>query len=128
MTIQMDERCCLNEILQTWCHCNPAKTPSSLCINIIRVEEYFHCIGYRCDSWWLEVQGRRWVSGGVAAAVVHQGCPVPIVDLDVVARAGGDITSPNSKVGELQPQYLSTLYMYCLGFVDVGKVVAWVVR
>ena len=72
----------------------------------IRVEEYFHCIGYRCDSWWLEVQGRRWVPGGVAAAVVHQGCPVPIGDLDIVA------TGPhNSKVGELQPQYLPSLYL-----------------
>ena len=55
-------------------------------------------------------------------------CPVTIGDLDIVARAGGDITSINSKVGELQPQYFSTLYLYCLGFVDVGKVVAWVVR
>ena len=69
----------------------------------------------------------RWIKYVVAAAVVHQGCPVPIGDLDIVASAGGDITSPNSKVGELQPQYFSTLYMYCLGFVGVGKVVAWVV-
>ena len=61
---------------------------------------------------------------------MHQDCPVPIGDFEKVARAGGDIVSTgrNRKVGELQPQYFSTLYMYCLGFVDVGKVVAWVVR
>ena len=113
MTIQMNERfqCCLNEILQTWCHFNPTKTPSNPCMIDIRVEEYFHCIGTRCDSWWLEVQGRRWVPGGVAAAVVHQGCPIPIGDLDIVAWAGGDITSINSKVGELQPQHLPCLYL-----------------
>ena len=109
MTIQMDERCCLNEILRTWCHRDPAKTPASLCIPGIRVEEYFHCIGSRCDSWWLEVRGMGWIR--VAAAVVHQGCPVPIGDLDIVARAGGDITSINSKAGELQPQYLPGLHL-----------------
>ena len=107
----MDERfrCCLNEILQTWCHCAPAKTPSKSCMIDIRVEEYFHCIGSRCDSWWPEVRGMGWIR--VAAAVVHQGCPVPIGDLDIVARAGGDITSINSKAGELQPQYLPGLHL-----------------
>ena len=97
------------------------------------MKEYFHSVGFGCDGWWLEVKKEIiWLNIGEAAAVVHQGCPVPIGDLDVVAWAGlpgGDrTTSPNSKVGELQPQYFSTLYMYCLGFVDVGKVVAWVVR
>lgn len=84
----MDERCCLNEILQTWCHRNPAKTPASLCTTAIRVEEYFRCVGFCCDGWWLEVPGiplMRWINPGVAAAVVHQGCPVPIGDLDIVA-------------------------------------------
>ena len=111
MTFQRDEilRCCLNEILQTWCHCAPAKTPSNTCMIDIRVEEYFHCIGYRCDSWWLEVQGRRWVPGGVAAAVVHQGCPVPIGDLDIVVLTLGMIF--DIKVGELQPQYLPGLHL-----------------
>ena len=109
MTIKMHERCCLNEILRTWCHRAPAKTPSSPCIHVIRVEEYFHCVGFRCDSWWLEVQGIRWVSGGEAAAVVHQGCPVPIGDLDIVVPTGGLIF--NFKVGELQPQYLPGLHL-----------------
>ena len=130
MTIQMDERCCLNEILQTWCHRDPAKTPPSLCMIGIRVEEYFHCVGFRCDGWWLEVPGRRWIR--VAAAVVHQGCPVPICDLDKVGWAGGDIaggaiTSLNSKVGELQPQYLPTLHFYGLCFVEVVRIVVRVV-
>ena len=63
MTIQMDERCCLNEILQTWCHRDPAKTPPSRShpVSAIRVEEYFHCVGSRCDGWWLEVLGIRWI-------------------------------------------------------------------
>ena len=109
MTIQMNERfqCCLNEILQTWCHFNPAKTPSNPCMIDIRVEEYFHCIGSRCDSWWLEVKGMGWIR--VAAAVVHQGCPVPIGDLDIVELTGG--SPQNSKVGELQPQYLPGLHL-----------------
>ena len=109
----MDERCCLNEILQTWCHRDPAKTPPSRShpVSAIRVEEYFHCVGSRCDGWWLEVQGIRWTIG-IAAAVVHQGCPVPIGDLDIVAWAGGDRTTNfNSKVVELQPQYLPCLHL-----------------
>ena len=122
----MDERfrCCLNEILQTWCHCAPAKTPSNTCMIDIRVEEYFHCIGSRCDSWWLEVQGRIiWIR--VATAVVHQGCPVPIGDLDIVEFTGG--FPLNSKVGELQPQYLPTLHFYPLGLVKVVRIVVRVV-
>ena len=64
---------------------------------------------------------------GEAAAVVHQGCPVPIRDLDKVTWAGGDITSPNSKVGELQPQYLPTLHFYGLRLVEVVRIGARVV-
>ena len=81
-------------------------------------------------DWWQEVPGIKWISRGVAAAVVHQGCPVPICDLDKVACAGGDINStanPNSKVGELQPQYLPTLHYYGLRFVEVGRIESRVV-
>ena len=92
------------------------------------MEEDLHSVAPGRYDWRQEVIGIipiRWISIRVAAAVVHQGCPVPICDLDKVDTGGEPV---NSKVGELQPQYLSTLYMYCLGFVDVGKVVAWVVR
>ena len=49
----------LNEILRTWCHRAPAKTPASRCMIVIRVEENFHCVGCSCGGWWLEVDGIR---------------------------------------------------------------------
>ena len=115
----------------TWCHCTPAETPTSLqpgCpIIAIRVEEDLHSVASGCYDWRQEVTVIRWISIRVAAAVVHQGCPVPIRDLDKVAWAGGDITSINSKVGELQPQYLPTLHFYELRLVEVVRIVARVV-
>ena len=93
--------------------------------DIIRVEEDLHSVAPGRYDWRQEVSRKRWIR--VAAAVVHQGCPVPIGDLDIVAWAGGDITSPNFKVGELQPQYLPTLHFYYLCFVVVVRIVARVV-
>ena len=113
--------------LLTWCHRTPAETPTSLCTTAIRVEEDLHSVAPGRYDWRQEVQGMRWISIRVAAAVVHQGCPVPIRDIDVVALAGGDITSPNSKVGELQPQYLPTLHLYRLCLLNVVMVAARVV-
>ena len=96
-------------IALTLCLCRPMKTPTRLCIFVIGVEVDFHFVRFGRYYRRLEVIGIRWIR--VAAAVVHQGCPVPIGDLDIVARAGGDITSINSKAGELQPQYLPGLHL-----------------
>ena len=112
-----------DESLLTWYHCTPAETPASCCITAIRVEEDFHSVAPGRYHWRQEVQGRRWIR--VAAAVVHQGCPVPIRDLDKVVLTGG---SPvNSKAGELQPQYLPTLHFYGLRLVEVVRIEARVV-
>ena len=116
-----------DESLLTWYHCTPAETPASCCITAIRVEEDFHSVAPGRYHWRQEVQGRRWIR--VAAAVVHQGCPVPIGDLDKVTWAG-DIdrpTSMNSKVCELQPQYLTTLNFYGLRLVKIVRIVVRVV-
>ena len=91
------------------------------------MEEDLHSVAPGRYDWRQEVVVFRWSSIRVAAAVVHQGCPVPIRDLDIVAWAGGDITSPNSKVGELQPQYLPTLHFYYLGLLKVVWIVVGVV-
>ena len=118
--------------LLTWCHRTPAETPTRRCYTVIRVEEDLHSVAPGRYDWRQEVVVFRWSSIRVAAALVHQGCPVPIRDLDVVACAGGDgdvfTTRQNSKAGELQPQYLSALHFYCLRFVKVVRIVAGVVQ
>ena len=64
----------------------------------------------------------RWIKMVVAAALPHQVCPVPFFDFDIVARAGGRITTMNFKVGELQPQHLPTLYLYRLCLLKVVRI------
>ena len=71
---------------------------------------------------------RCWV--GVAAAPVHQGCPVPFYDFDIVTWAGGSIatvTGINLKAGELQPQHLPTLYLYPICPLEVVRIITGVV-
>ena len=109
-------------------YCTPAETPTSGRIIVVCAEEYFHSVGSGQYYWWQEEAAMRWFYRGVAAAPVHQGYPVPIPDFDKVAWAGGDIsTILNSKVGELQPQYLSALHFYCLSLRQIVWVVARVV-
>ena len=93
------------------------------------MKEYFHCVGFGCDGWWLEVKKEIiCINIGEAAAVVHQGCPVPIRDLDIMARTGGDITaSLNFKIGEVQPQYLPSHHLYCLCHLMVDGVFVGIV-
>ena len=112
--------------LQTWCHCRPLETPARPCSTAIRVEEDVHGVGQGRYDWRQEVTGRSIrASWSVATAPVHQGCPVPIRDLDKVPRTGDDLY--NSKVGELQPQYLPTLHFYRLRLVEVARSVVRVV-
>ena len=106
--------------MNTWCHRTPAETPTKMCTITICVEEDLHSVAPARYDWRQKVRGRRWISSRVAAAVVHQGCPVPICDLDKVDTGGEPV---NSKVGELQPQYLPTLHLYDLSPVEVGRIV-----
>ena len=112
--------------------CGPVKTPTRRCILVIGVEVDLHCVGEAGYDRRLEVVGRRWIKIRVAAAVVHQGRPVPIGDFDKVARAGVDVTTRsttrrNSKVSELKPQYLPTLHCDQFFFVKAVGIVSRVV-
>ena len=81
----------------------------------IRVEEDLHGVGVGHDDWRQEG----------AAALVHQGLPVPVFDLDMVACAVA--TGPDIKLGKLQPQYLPNLNLYPLCLLNVRRVVVGVV-
>ena len=81
------------------------------------MEVDFHFVRFGCYDWWLEVIERRWISIQVAAAVVHQGRPVPIGDSHKVGRASVDTaTNPNSKGSELKPQYFPFIHGHVFGF------------
>ena len=70
----------------------------------------------------------RWTyASGVAAAPLHQGCPVPVYNFDIVAWAGGRVIRINLKVGELQPQHLPTLYLYGVSSLKVARITFGVV-
>ena len=92
----------------------------------IRVEEDLHGVGVGHNDRRLEVTRRRGRTCGVATAHVHQGSPVPIRDLDMVACTVVT-TDPNGKAGELQPQYLPTLHVNRICFLKVRRVVVGVV-
>ena len=81
----------------------------------IRVEEDLHGVGVGHDDWRQER----------AAALVHQGFPVLVFDLDMVACAV--VTDRNNKSCELQPQYLPNLHSYRHCLLKVGRVVVGVV-
>ena len=116
---------CCKKRLQTWCHCRPVETPTSLCTTAVRVEEDVHGVGHGRYDWRLEVTARSWTTVVVAAALAHQGCPVPICDVDVVV--GTHRCRPNSKEGELYPQDFATLHLYCLCFINVVRIFSRVV-
>ena len=110
-------------IALTLCHCCPTKTPTRSC-TVIGVEVDFHFVRFGRYDRRLEVSGPRWLIR-VAAAVVHQGRPVPIGDSDKVGSAGGDIaTNQDGKGGEFKPQYLSSLHSDVFYFVNVIGIVA----
>ena len=103
-------------IALTLCHCRPIKTPTILCVDVIGVEVDFHFVRFGRYDRRLEVIAIRWISIRVAAAVVHQGRPVPIGDSDKVGRACVDTaTNPNSKGGELKPQYFPFFHSHVFG-------------
>ena len=111
-------------IALTLCHCRPSKTPTGCCVYIIGVEVDFHFVRFGCYDRWLEVIVIRWVSIRVAAAVVHQGRPVPIGDSDKVGRASVDTaTNVDGKGSELKPQDLSILHTHVFGLVNTMRIV-----
>ena len=104
-------------IALTLCHCRPTKTPTWFSVFIIGVEVDFHFVCFGCYDRRLEINALRWICRiGVAAAVAHQGRPVPIGDFDKVARAGFNaLTHPNSKASELKPQYFPFFHSHVFG-------------
>ena len=115
-------------IALTLCHCRPTKTPTRLCIVVIGVEVDCHFVRFGRYDRRLEVPIIRWLKIREAAAVVHQGRPVPIGDSDKVGGAGVDAAiNNNSKVCELKPQYLPTLHSDLFFLVKAVRIVFWVV-
>ena len=106
---------CCKKSFQTWCHRRPAETPTRLCLTAIRPEEDHHGVAVGHDDW----------RQAEAAALVHQGFPVLVFDLDMVACAVA--AGPNIKLGKLQPQYLPNLNLYPLCPLNVSRVVVGVV-
>ena len=112
--------------LQTWCHCRPLETPARPCATGIRVEEDVHGVGQGRYDWRQEVTGRSFrASWSVATAPVHQGCPVPICDFDIVS--GTRLCPIYSNLGELYPQHFATLHPYCLCPIQVVGIILRVV-
>ena len=112
-------------IALTLCHCRPTKTPTRCCEVVIGVEVDFHFVRFGCYDRRLEVIDIRWISIQDAAAVVHQGRPVPIDDSHKVARAGFNaLTRPNSKGSELKPQYFPFFHSHVFGLLYVVRIVS----
>ena len=95
------------------------------------MEEDFHSVAPGRYDWWQEVQVFfcymvmvGWINSGEAADLVNQSYPVPIGDFDIVVMVTGSRITMNSKVRELQPQYLPTLHLDFLCLVKVVGVIA----
>ena len=89
---------------------------------VIGVEVDLHSVGAADYDRRLEVLGMRWINIRVAAAVVHQGRPVPIGDSDKVGGAGGDTATRANRDGKdskFKPQYLSSIHNDVFFFVNV---------
>ena len=100
----------------TWCYCTPADTPTRVStIPVISTEHQLDdvaCAGY---------VGRK----GGAAALLHQGCPVPVRDCQVVVATGG--MGFNVKCSELQRKDQSLLNLNCLCLIKALWIVVRVV-
>ena len=73
----------------TWCHRTPAETPPSAPTSAISNEHQLDDVACACYV------GRQ----GVAAALLHQGCPVPVRDCQVVVDT--TVTEINVTCSEL---------------------------
>ena len=76
----------------TWGHCTPADTPTSSCITAISNEHELDDVA--CASYVSRQGGADTLASnnnvvrGGAAALLHQGCPVPVRDCQVVVATG----------------------------------------
>ena len=96
----------------TWCHRTPADTPTRPCIIVISTEHQLDDVACACYVGWK----------GVAAALLHQGCPVTVQNCQVVV-ATGETIGLNVKCIELQKNDQFLLHCYHLCLLDV----VWVV-
>ena len=93
-------------------------------LNGVKVD--FHFVRFGCYDRRLEVEEIRSIQ--VAAAVVHQGRPVPIGDSDKVGWASVEIAiNRNIKGSELKPQYFPFFHSHVFGFLKVVRIVSRVV-
>ena len=101
--------------LLTWCHRNPADTPTSPCSTAISNEPELDNVACAC---YVSRQG-------VATAFFHQGCPIAVCDCQVVVATGGmgfDVIR-----SELQRQDQSLLHLYRFSVLKVIWIVVGVV-
>ena len=101
----------------------PIETPTRICAPFIGVEVDIHFVCFGCYDRRLEVHRRIWISISVAAAVVHQGRPIPIGDSDEVRGAGGAAAYNNSKGGEFKPQDLPTFQRDLVCLLNIRRIV-----
>ena len=109
-------------LIHTWCDCLPADTPTRWCVFLICFEVEVDNITPCNYLWWHEVLIVAFVIllWGVAAAFVHQDCPIAIRDFDMVALTLGTI--PYGKVVEIQHQDLTPFPLYCLCLFDIVRI------
>ena len=89
----------------TWCCRTPADTPTRVSIiSAISTEHQLDDVACACYV------GRK----GGAAALLHQGCTVPVRDCQVVVASGSPWKFGNVKCSELQRKDQSLLHLDCL--------------
>ena len=102
----------------TWCYRTPADTPTRPCSIGTSNEHQLDNVACACYVGWQ----------GGAAALLHQGCPVPVCDCQVVVVTGGIPLHFNVKCSELQREDQSLLHMDRLCLPEAVWVVVRVVR
>ena len=78
----------------TWCHCTPADIPARFSIIVISNEHQLdnvacaYYIDWKGEAHILVSDHNAAIRGG-ATALLHQGCPIPIRDCQLVVATGG---------------------------------------
>ena len=93
-------------VVNTWCHCTPADTPTSRCRQTaqmaVRDEHKVDEVAPASDCRWqggantLASDHNIAKSGGATTALLHQSCPVAVRDCQVVEATGGIIIDVES--------------------------------
>ena len=118
----------------TWCHHTPPDPPTSPSICAISAEHQLDNVACACyigrergaDTL---ISDQNVAIRGGAAALLHQGCPVPVRDCQVVVGTGGTGGTfvLNVKCSELQWEDQSLLHLYRLRLLEVVRIVVGVV-